>query len=217
MHSSRVRTARFSCRLRAGGGLYVGGVCPGVCLPRDVPAWEEGMPRGCTTPLHAGIHPPVNRMTHRCKTLHCPKLRLRTMITISGWTVTASGDTILRSTSLNEGKGDYHTSCYYTDITNASREAGFVEQHLLRGFLQRGWVRGSLLGIGHSTLSRKMKTRQKFMTTEENRGRMKFLKCNKLFYLLSTSQITLKFTSRITRNFTPLLLRSAQLFGLESI
>ena len=68
------------------------------------------------------------------------------MITISGWTVTASGDTIFRSTSLNEGKGDYHTSCYYTDITKASREAGFVEQHLLRGFLSAWLGAGQPLG-----------------------------------------------------------------------
>ena len=53
--------------------------------------------------------------------------------------MTASGDTVFKSTSFNEGKGDYHTRCYYTDITNASREAGVVEQHLLRGFLS-AWL-----------------------------------------------------------------------------
>ena len=58
----------------------------------------------------------------------------------------ASGDTVFKSTSFNEGKGDYHTSCYYTDITKASREAGFVEQHLLRGFLSAWLGAGQPLG-----------------------------------------------------------------------
>ena len=58
----------------------------------------------------------------------------------------ASGDTVFRSTSFNEGKGDYHTRCYYTDITQASREAGFVEQHLLRGFLSAWLGAGQPLG-----------------------------------------------------------------------
>ena len=58
----------------------------------------------------------------------------------------ASGDTVFRSTSFNEGKGDYHTRCYYTDITNTRREAGFVEQHLLRGFLSAWLGAGQPLG-----------------------------------------------------------------------
>ena len=71
---------------------------------------------------------------------------LFTTFLISGWCVKASGDAIFKSTSFNEGKGDYHTRCYYTDITNARREAGFVEQHLLRGFLAAWMEAGQPLG-----------------------------------------------------------------------
>ena len=62
MHSSRMRTARFSGRL---GGVCPGGVCLfGVCHPP----------------------PPVGRQTP-VKTLPCPKLRLRALIKIA-WTLT---------------------------------------------------------------------------------------------------------------------------------
>ena len=37
-------------------------------------------PPGCRPPT-LDADPPVNRMTHRCKTLPCPKLRLRAVIT----------------------------------------------------------------------------------------------------------------------------------------
>ena len=46
-----------------------------------------------------------------------------------------SRDATFNSTSFNKGKGKYHTRCYYTDITNASREAGIVKQQLLERFL----------------------------------------------------------------------------------
>ena len=79
MHSSRMLTDRFSCRL--------GGVCPGGCLPRGLfaqgvclggSAWglsARGVsafgggcpPRGGV--CLGGVHPPVNRMTDRCKNL----------------------------------------------------------------------------------------------------------------------------------------------------
>ena len=47
MHSSKMRTVRFSCRLGGGGGLP-----RGIC-PQPIVFWD-------TTP-------PVNRMTDRCK------------------------------------------------------------------------------------------------------------------------------------------------------
>ena len=50
-----MRTASFSCRL--------GGVCPGGCTPPLLP-WTEWL-------------------TDRCKTLPCPKLRLRAVISVS--------------------------------------------------------------------------------------------------------------------------------------
>ena len=53
----------------------------------------------------------------------------------SGWTVTAVGGTVFNSTSFNEGTGGYHTKRYYTNILNASRQAGVVEQQLLQKFL----------------------------------------------------------------------------------
>ena len=62
-HFSRTHIARFSCRL--GGG---GGVCLGGCVPRGGVGCLPGgcLSGGCTPPpLHAGIHPPVNRMTDR--------------------------------------------------------------------------------------------------------------------------------------------------------
>ena len=57
-------------------GVCLGGVCPGGCLPR------ECLPRGMcvckgvggvadTLPQTRGRHPPVDRMTDRCKTLPC--------------------------------------------------------------------------------------------------------------------------------------------------
>ena len=49
------------------GVLYPGRVCPTPRLPTGLPT--EGIGQ---TPS-----PPVNRMTHRCKTLPCPRLRLR--------------------------------------------------------------------------------------------------------------------------------------------
>ena len=61
MHSSRMRIARFNGYL-GGRGVSAKGV---VCLAgaRGVCLWEvvcpEGVcPGGCTSPLHAGIHPP---------------------------------------------------------------------------------------------------------------------------------------------------------------
>ena len=41
-----------------GGGCLPGGVCPGG---------------GVHPLLHDGIHPPVNRMTHRCKNITLPQ------------------------------------------------------------------------------------------------------------------------------------------------
>ena len=75
IHFSRMRTARFSCRL---GGVYVGvsapgSVCPDGCLPRGTSALGVYTP----CPLHAGIHPPMNRITDRCKNITFPQLRLR--------------------------------------------------------------------------------------------------------------------------------------------
>ena len=82
MHSSRMCTARFSCRLGRGGevsawgvGLSAyGGVCPGRCLPRGSLPSEVYTPN----PLHAGIHPlPVNRITDRCKNITLATTSLR--------------------------------------------------------------------------------------------------------------------------------------------
>ena len=66
-----------------GWGVCLGGVCLGGCLPGGC------LPRvGC---LPGGVFPiacwdtdspPVNRMTVGVKTLPCPKLRLRPIITI---------------------------------------------------------------------------------------------------------------------------------------
>ena len=50
-------------------GLPTGGLPSGVCLGGSASRSAYG---GWADPL-----PPVNRMTHRCKNLPCPKLRLR--------------------------------------------------------------------------------------------------------------------------------------------
>ena len=69
MHSSRMRTARCSGRLPKEGG-----VCPGWCLPRG--GEGEGVGHGGVCPGGgAGRHPPVNRMTYRCKNITLPQLR----------------------------------------------------------------------------------------------------------------------------------------------
>ena len=41
------------------GGVCPGSVCPGVCVS------QYALGRGVSAPVHAGIHPPVNRMTDR--------------------------------------------------------------------------------------------------------------------------------------------------------
>ena len=66
--------------MSAGGCLPPGGgVCLEGCLPGEVSAWRGGGGCVCLSPvMHAGKPTPsLNRMTHRCKILPCPKLRLR--------------------------------------------------------------------------------------------------------------------------------------------
>ena len=75
MHSRRMRTAR----LLAGIPCILG---RSVQPPGDRPPQRQTTPPPLQTPSHvtcdAGKPPtPVNRMTHRCKTLPCPKLHLR--------------------------------------------------------------------------------------------------------------------------------------------
>ena len=65
-HSSRMRTIHWSGR-RGGGGVCLGGVCPGV----GVFLAGGG---GVTAPVHAGIDtPPVNRMTDACENITFPQ------------------------------------------------------------------------------------------------------------------------------------------------
>ena len=79
MHSSRMRTARFSGCLGGGGCLPRGCVCLGGCLPRGVcPGMYTSWTQRQTPQLHARIHtPPVNRITDRCKNITFPRIRLR--------------------------------------------------------------------------------------------------------------------------------------------
>ena len=81
MHSSRMRTARFSGRLREEGVVVC--VCLGGCIKAC--NGQAGVCRGCggvhPCSLHAGIHiPHVNRITDRCKNITFPQLRLRAVI-----------------------------------------------------------------------------------------------------------------------------------------
>ena len=55
--------------MRTARSLPYGGLPDRDPTPRQRPPWTE-------IPV-PGQSPPVNRMTHRCKTLPCPKLRLR--------------------------------------------------------------------------------------------------------------------------------------------
>ena len=92
MHSSRMRTARFNGHLyRWGGGcLPSWGVSRGVVFAcvvsaRGVCVYQHAMGSGCLPlphcmlgythplPLHVGIHPPLNRMTDRCKNITLPQ------------------------------------------------------------------------------------------------------------------------------------------------
>ena len=97
MHSSRMRTIHCSgCRGVGGvsqhalgrvGCVYpsmhfAGGWClprgylPRGCLPREVFAQRVSAQGGReSAPVYAGIHPPVNRMTHVCQ-----NITLRTVI-----------------------------------------------------------------------------------------------------------------------------------------
>ena len=91
IHSSRMRTARFSGRLRE--VVVVVCVCLGGvskhAMGRRVSAWGVSA-RGCGSvhrggvrpcSLHAGIHTPhVNRITGRCKNITFLQLRLRAVI-----------------------------------------------------------------------------------------------------------------------------------------
>ena len=101
MHSIRMRTTRlltiWVVCIRRGvcikGGLpNIGGVCirRGVCIQGVCPTLEGsasrgGLPRGiCPGGSASGRSwayptPPVNRMTHRCKNITLPKLRLRAL------------------------------------------------------------------------------------------------------------------------------------------
>ena len=74
MHSSRMRTVHCSSRLPGVGCLSGGGiVCPGDvfrgCLPRGC------LPRGCLPRGVSARHPPVDRMTDRCKNITLQQLR----------------------------------------------------------------------------------------------------------------------------------------------
>ena len=50
-----------------------GCVCPGGCLP------EGCLPGGVYPDMHWSRHPPVDRMTDRCKNITIPQLRLQTV------------------------------------------------------------------------------------------------------------------------------------------
>ena len=80
MHSSRMRTARllpvFPSMHCTGGGVSArGGVCSGnVCSRGNVCSQWGVCYRGCLLrgvypSMHGGRHPPVNRMTDRCKNI----------------------------------------------------------------------------------------------------------------------------------------------------
>ena len=72
MHSSRMRTVCSSSRLLPGGCVCFRGGCVcflvGVCFLG-----------GVYPSMHWGRHPPVDRMTDRCKNITFPQIRLRTV------------------------------------------------------------------------------------------------------------------------------------------
>ena len=67
-----------------GWGVCQGGVCRGVSVQgvsaQGVSALGVSAWRGVYPGMHWGRHPPVNRMTDRCKSITFPQLRLRTVI-----------------------------------------------------------------------------------------------------------------------------------------
>ena len=81
MHSSRMRTARFS------GCLGLSALGRGVCLGLCVCPKGGGLPRGCLPKgcLPRGVHPlpiacydtPSIRITDKCKNITFPRIRLR--------------------------------------------------------------------------------------------------------------------------------------------
>ena len=64
-----------------GGGVCPGGICPGRgCLSRGVS--PVGVcPGGVYPSMHWGRHPPVDRMTDRCKNITFPQVHLCTVMT----------------------------------------------------------------------------------------------------------------------------------------
>ena len=75
MYSSRMRTARlFTVSQHAlGGGVYPSMHWAGGCIPACTR--QKGVCLGGVCPGWCDRHPPVNRMTDRCKNITLPQLR----------------------------------------------------------------------------------------------------------------------------------------------
>ena len=80
MHSSRMRTASL---------LTIPTVSEEGGAVRGVSARGGICPVGVSAPLHAGIHPPVNRMTDRCKNITLPQTSF-----VGGTNITACANVI---------------------------------------------------------------------------------------------------------------------------
>ena len=57
-------------------------VCPRMCMSRECPGCVclGGVTTGVYTPRPRARHPPMNRMTDRCKNITFPQVRLRVVI-----------------------------------------------------------------------------------------------------------------------------------------
>ena len=83
MHSSRMRTGHSLTVCRSQGGCLLWGVSTlgGVCSQGSVCSGGRVSALGGWHPsMHCGRHPPVNRMTNRCKNITLATTSLRPVI-----------------------------------------------------------------------------------------------------------------------------------------
>ena len=75
-------TVHCSDRGRGGSARGGGGFCPGGCLPGGVSAQRGVSAWGMYPSMHWGRHPPVDRMTDRCKNITLRTVKIPDLSTL---------------------------------------------------------------------------------------------------------------------------------------